>query len=80
MEELYEKVDGIFGYRQMTLHLNKEFTENLNHKRIYRLMKVAGLRSVIRIKKKQYKPSSPQHVAENVLNRKFTAENRMKNG
>ncbi|WP_139345076.1 IS3 family transposase [Virgibacillus pantothenticus] len=25
-----------------------EFEEKLNHKRIYRLMKVAGLRSVIR--------------------------------
>ncbi len=37
-------------------------------------MKVAGLQSVIRIKKKHYKRSTPQHVAENVLNREFTAE------
>lgn len=36
-------------------------------------MKVAGLRSVIRRKKRQYKRSIPQHVAENVLNREFTA-------
>ncbi|MGX4669824.1 IS3 family transposase [Cerasibacillus sp. JNUCC 74] len=41
---LHEKVDGIFGYRQMTLHMNRKFEEKLNHKRIYRLMKVAGLR------------------------------------
>lgn len=37
-------------------------------------MKVAGLRSVIRVKKKPYKRSTPQHVAENILNREFTAE------
>lgn len=73
MKDLHEKVDGIFGYRQMTIQMNRKFSEPLNHKRIYRLMKVAGLRSVIRLKKKQYKRSNPQHVAENVLNREFTA-------
>ncbi|WP_318509110.1 IS3 family transposase [Bacillus sp. T3] len=74
MKILHEKVDGTFGYRQMMLHMNRKFNEKLNHKRIYRLMKVADLRSVIRIKKKQYKRSTPQHVAENILNREFTAE------
>ncbi|MFE8700764.1 IS3 family transposase [Cytobacillus sp. FJAT-54145] len=74
MKILHRKVDGTFGYRQMTLHMNRQFNEKLNHKRIYRLMKVAGLRSVIKVKKKQYKRSNPQHVAENILNREFTAE------
>ena len=37
-------------------------------------MKVAGIQSVIRKKKKRYKHSTPQHVAENTLNRNFTAE------
>ncbi|MFC0472213.1 IS3 family transposase, partial [Halalkalibacter kiskunsagensis] len=74
MKILHEKVDSTFGYRQMTLHMVRKFKEKLNHKRIYRLMKVAGLRSVIRIKKKQYKRSTAHHVAENILNREFTAE------
>lgn len=75
MKALQEKVDGTFGYRQMTLHMNRKFEEDINYKRIYRLMGIANIRSVIRIKKKQsYKPSLPQHVAENVLNREFTAE------
>ena len=74
MKDLHEKVDGIFGYRQMTLHMKRKFDTPINHKRIYRLMKVAGLRSVIRVKKRQYKRSNPQHVAENVLNREFTAD------
>ena len=73
MKALHDIVDGIFGYRQMTLQMNRKFNKKLNHKRIYRLMQLAGLRSVIRIKKKRYKRSIPQHVAENVLNRKFTA-------
>ncbi len=74
MKALHEKVDGIYGYRQMTLNMNRKFEEDLNHKRIYRLMKISGLESVIRKKKKRYKPSTPQHVAENVLNREFIAE------
>ncbi|WP_418909811.1 hypothetical protein [Bacillus pinisoli] len=38
-------------------------------------MGIANLRSVIRLKKKQsYKRSSPQHVAENVLNCEFSSE------
>ncbi|PMY00927.1 IS3 family transposase, partial [Pseudomonas sp. MPR-R5A] len=74
MKTLHKKVGGIFGYRQMNLHMNRMFEKKLNHKRIYRLMKVAGLRSVIRVKKKQYKHSTPQHVADNLLNREFTAE------
>lgn len=73
MKVLHEKVDRTFGYRQMTLHMNRAFEETLNDKRIYRLMNVAHLRSVIRLKKKPYKRSTPQHVAENRLNREFTA-------
>lgn len=36
-------------------------------------MVIANIQSVIRRKKKRYTRSSPQHTAENVLNRKFTA-------
>ena len=74
MKVLHEKVDGIYGYRRMALNINRKFGQIFNHKRIYRLMKVAGIQSVIRKKKKSYKRSTPQHVAENRLNREFTAE------
>lgn len=74
MKILHEKVDGIYGYRRMKLNINRRFGQNFNHKRIYRLMKIAGIQSVIRRKKKAYKRSTPQHIAENVLNREFTAE------
>ncbi|WP_108672585.1 IS3 family transposase, partial [Peribacillus acanthi] len=74
IKALYIKVDGIYGYRRMTLNINRIFERNFNYKRIYRLMRVAGIQSVIRRKRKSYKRSVPQHVAENVLNREFTAE------
>lgn len=80
MIALHEKVEGIYGYRRMTINMIRNFKQNINHKRIYRLMKIAGIQSVIRKKKKRYKHSTPQHVAENVLNRKFTKKNQMKNG
>lgn len=71
---LHDKNDGIYGYRRMTMNVNRKFEQNFNLKRIYRIMKVAGIKSVIRRKKKNYKKSSPQHVAENLLNREFTAD------
>lgn len=49
---LYEKVDGIYGYRQLTINLNRLTGMPINHKRVYRLMKLAGIQSVICKKKK----------------------------
>jgi putative transposase len=71
---LHKEVDGIYGYRQMTLHMNRKFGQDFNHKRIYRLMRLSRIQSVIRRKKKRYVGSSPQHVAENILNREFQAD------
>lgn len=74
MMSLHEKVEGTFGYRQLTLHMRRQTEKQINHKRMYRLMKIQGIQSVIRRKKKKYVHSTPQHVAENVLNRQFQAE------
>lgn len=72
--KIYKEVDGIYGYRRMTLNLNRRLGQVFNLKRIYRLMRLLGLQSVIRRKRKHYVTSIPQHVAENILNRKFTAD------
>lgn len=71
---LYEKVERTFGYRQLTLHLRRQMDKPINAKRVYRLMRLQGIQSVIRRKRKKYVGSTPQQVAENVLNRKFEAE------
>ncbi|WP_281054657.1 IS3 family transposase [Thermosediminibacter oceani] len=74
IREAYEERDGILGYRQMTIKLRREHQLKVNHKRIYRLMKVMGLKSVCRKKKYNYIKSTPEVIAENVLNRDFKAE------
>ncbi|PPA84726.1 transposase, partial [Brevibacillus laterosporus] len=74
MVSLYKKVNGIYGYRRLTLHLRRETEQQINHKRIQRLMKLKGIQAVIRRKKKNYARSTPQHVAENLLNRQFHAK------
>jgi len=74
MMSIYEKVERTFGYRQLTLHMRRQTGKMINQKRVYRLMKVKGIQSVIRRKKKKYTSSIPQQVAENVLDRKFTAD------
>lgn len=74
IRSIYEEVGGIYGYRRILLALNRRLGKRLNHKRIYRLMRLVGLKSLIRIKRKSYVKSTPQHTTENLLNRDFTAE------
>lgn len=74
IQDLHKKRDGILGYRRMTLFLNRKFTRQVNEKRVYRLMQILGIQSVIRRKKKyNYTSSKETHVAENILNRNFKA-------
>jgi len=78
IQHLYTQVDGIYGYRRITMSINrKRKTEGLkrvNKKRIYRLMQICGLEAVIRRRPKKYRKAKPDYVAENVLAREFTAE------
>jgi len=71
---LYTKVKGIYGYRRITLNLNRQQDTHYNVKRIRRLMRIANLQAVIRRKKKTYIPSKPQITAENILGRNFKAK------
>jgi putative transposase len=71
IKDAYEEKNGILGYRQMTIKLNREHNLNVNPKRIYRLMDIMHLKSVCRRKRKNYIHSTPEITAENVLNRDF---------
>lgn len=73
IQAAYEEKDGILGYRQMTIKLNREQKLKVNYKRIYRLMKILHLKSVCRKKRKSYIRSTPEITAVNVLNRKFAS-------
>ena len=74
IQEAYDKYEGIYGYRRMTIYLNYYKQAKVNHKCVYRLMKQMNLQAVIRRKRYRYKKHSPQHIAENVLNREFNKD------
>jgi len=73
IKALYEKVDGIYGYRRIRMNLNRALNKKYGAKRIYRLMRLVGLQSKIRRKKKWDHRPSDNNVADNILNREFTA-------
>ena len=71
---LYRESNGIFGYRRMQLNLVRRFRLHANRKRVYRVMRAIGLKSVIRRKRPGYVRTTTEIVAENVLKREFTAD------
>lgn len=73
MLDTYNALDGIYGYRRMTIYLNHYRQAKVNHKHVYRLMQVMNLKSVIRKKKRRYKTVKPDYIAANILNREFHA-------
>lgn len=71
---LYAEYNGTYGYRRLTDELNARYNTSYNYKRIYRLTRLVSLKAVIRRKRPQYRRSTPEITAENILNRNFTAE------
>jgi transposase InsO family protein len=72
--DYHELFKGILGYRRMTQWINRLNQTNYNKKRIKRLMKLLGIKALIRQKRKGYIKSTPQITAENLLNRVFEAK------
>ena len=73
IKSIYHKHKGRYGYRRITDELNSTGLV-INHKTVARLMKILGLKSLIRIKKyKSYKGEQGK-IAPNILERKFKAE------
>jgi len=60
-----------YGYRRITIALRREGII-ANHKRVYRLMKILGIQSIIR-KKRKYFGRKGSNIFENILNREFTS-------
>ena len=72
IKQIYHHHKGRYGYRRITLEINQKGYV-INHKTVFRLMKVLGLKSVIRIKKyKSYKGEQGK-IAPNILERNFKA-------
>ena len=63
----------IYGYRRMTIELNRRTNQHYNHKRIRRIMGKLGLRSIIRRPRRGCTVARDGYYEPNRLNRNFTA-------
>ncbi|MGG3281424.1 IS3 family transposase [Paenibacillus solani] len=71
----YKRYDGKYGYRQLQLFLWQDDGVWMNHKKVLRLMQKLGLQASIRRKRRfNMTYQAAERVAENLLNRNFTAE------
>ena len=70
---IYAERNGTYGYRRIGDEYNGTHEKKYNLKRFYRLVHIVGLLAVIRRKRPSYQRSTPEVIAENILNRDFTA-------
>ena len=71
---VYRRSHGVFGVRKVTCEVNKTRKEPVNHKRVSRIMRENGWRSIVR--KKYVCTTDSNHaepIAANLLERDFTA-------
>ncbi|HZK44599.1 MAG TPA: IS3 family transposase, partial [Syntrophomonadaceae bacterium] len=74
IQEYHATFDGILGYRRMTIFINRLNQQSYSKGYIHRLMRYLGISARIRRKKVNRKPVKPDYVAENILNRDFSAQ------
>lgn len=72
IKTIYKRHKGRYGYRRITDELQNR-SMIINHKTVFRLMKLLGLKSIIRVKKyKSYRGENGK-IAPNILERNFKA-------
>jgi len=73
IRQIYHRQKGRFGYRRITLVM-KEKGIMINHKTVMKLMKVLGLKSIIRVKKYKSYRGEQGRIAPNILERNFKTD------
>ena len=73
IRDIYHKHKGRYGYRRITSAL-RTMGLLINHKRVQRLMNELGLKSKVRPKRYKSYKGEVGKIADNTLNREFTAE------
>lgn len=71
--ECHTRLKGIYGYPRVRVWLRKTYGLDVNHKRVYRLMKELGIRSRIRRRKPYFSRRETTVLSTNMLNRDFSA-------
>lgn len=73
--EFDKKYKHTLGYRRMRNYINRDKNKNYSKCRIQRIMRILGIKSIIRKQKKPYHHySTPEITAENTLHREFRAK------
>jgi len=73
IKSIYQRHKGRYGYRRITDELHNRGII-INHKTVFRLMNLLGLKSIVRVKKyKSYKGENGK-IAPNILERNFKAK------
>ena len=70
---IYHRHKGRYGYRRITATLKNKGLK-INHKKVERLMKEAGIKSLVRIKKYRSYKGQQGIIAPNLLKRDFKAK------
>jgi putative transposase len=73
IKAVYLQHKGRFGYRRITSHELQNRAIIINHKTVLRLMKLLGLKSIVRIKKNNSYKGEQGKIAPNILERNFKA-------
>jgi putative transposase len=69
---IYKQHKGRYGYRRITATLKSKGLK-INHKKVERLMKESGIKSLVRIKKYQSYKGQQGTISRNLLKRDFKA-------
>ncbi|MFC5587516.1 IS3 family transposase [Sporosarcina soli] len=72
IKAIYEEHEGRYGYRRIRDELENR-GQNVNHKKVQRLMKEIGLKCIVRMKKYKSYKGTVGKIAPNILDRDFTA-------
>lgn len=73
IKAMFKEFGGIYGYRRLTMNINRRYGTQYNHKRIRRLMLIAGLKSYIRRASGYCTKTSYVNIEANILDGNFTA-------
>lgn len=71
--QIYHENQGRYGYRRITVELrNRGFS--INHKTVFRLMTVIGIKSMVRMRKYNSYRGEVGKIASNIIKRDFKAD------
>ncbi|HDR4905863.1 TPA: IS3 family transposase [Bacillus cereus] len=73
IQTIYDEHEGRYGYRRIRDELTNQ-GHKVNHKKVQRIMKELGLKSLVRMKKYRSYKGKVGKIAPNILDRNFIAE------